>query len=31
MEKYKVLKKLVEFNTIKDKENSEIINYLENI
>ena len=30
MEKYKVLKDLVKFNTIKDKDNKEIINYLEN-
>jgi acetylornithine deacetylase len=30
MEKYEVLKNLVEFNTIKDKENPEIIDYLEN-
>ena len=31
MEKYKILKDLIKFNTIKDKENKEIINYLENI
>lgn len=31
MKKYKVLSKLIKFNTIKDKENSEIINYLEKI
>lgn len=30
MEKYKILKDLVKFNTIKDKENTEIINYIEN-
>lgn len=30
MQKYKVLKDLIEFNTIKDKENKEIINYIEN-
>lgn len=30
MEEYKILKDLVKFNTIKDKENSEIINYIEN-
>ena len=29
MEKYKILKNLIEFNTIKDKENDQIINYLE--
>ena len=29
MEKYKILKDLIKFNTIKDKENSEIINYIE--
>lgn len=29
MEDYEVLKKLVSFNTIKDKENVEIINYIE--
>ena len=29
MEKYKILKDLVGFNTIKDKENKEIINYIE--
>lgn len=29
MEKYKLLKDLVGFNTIKDKENKEIINYIE--
>lgn len=29
MEKYKILKDLVGFNTIKDKENKEIIDYLE--
>ena len=28
-EKYKVLKDLVKFNTVKDKENTEIINYIE--
>ena len=27
---YKILKDLVSFNTIKDKENKEIINYIEN-
>lgn len=30
MEKYKVLKDLVKFNTIKDKNNKDIINYIEN-
>ena len=30
MEKYKILKDLIAFNTIKDKENKEIINYIEN-
>ena len=30
MEKYKILKDLVKINTIKDKENKEIIDYLEN-
>lgn len=30
MEKYKILSDLVKFNTIKDKENNEIINYIEN-
>ena len=30
MKKYEILKNLVKFNTIKDKENKEIINYLEN-
>ena len=29
MEKYQILKDLVGFNTIKDKENHQIINYLE--
>ena len=29
MKKYKILKDLIGFNTIKDKENSQIINYLE--
>lgn len=29
MEKYEILRKLVGFNTIKDKENKEILNYLE--
>ena len=29
MEKYKILKDLVKFNTIKDKENEKIINYIE--
>ena len=29
MEEFKILKDLVKFNTIKDKENKEIINYLE--
>ncbi len=31
MEKYNILKDLVKFNTIKDKENDKIINYIENI
>lgn len=30
MEKYKILKDLIKFNTIKDNENKEIINYIEN-
>lgn len=30
MEKYKILKELVKFNTIKDKENKEILNFIEN-
>ncbi len=29
MEQYKILKDLISFNTIKDKENKEIINYIE--
>lgn len=29
MNKYKILKDLIKFNTIKDKENTEIINYIE--
>ena len=29
MKKYEVLKKLVGFNTIKDKENKEIMDYIE--
>ena len=31
MEKFKILKDLIKFNTIKDKENTEIINYIEKI
>lgn len=31
MEKYKILKDLIKFNTIKDKENKEIIDYIENV
>ena len=31
MGKYNILKDLVKFNTIKDKENDKIINYIENI
>lgn len=31
MEKYEILKKLVNFNTIKDKENAGILNYIESI
>jgi len=31
MEKYKILKDLIKFNTIKDKENNEIIEYIENV
>lgn len=31
MEKYQILKDLVKFNTIKDEENRNIINYIENI
>ena len=30
MEEFKILKDLVKFNTIKDKDNKEIINYIEN-
>ena len=30
MEKYEILKDLIKFNTIKDKENKEIIDYIEN-
>ena len=30
MEEFKILKDLVKFNTIKDKENKEIMNYIEN-
>lgn len=30
MEQYKILKDLISFNTIKDKENREILNYIEN-
>lgn len=30
MNKYEILKELVKFNTIKDKENKKIINYIEN-
>ncbi len=30
MENYKILKDLIKFNTIRDKENREIINYIEN-
>lgn len=29
MKKYKILKDLVGFNTIKDKQNKEIINYMD--
>ena len=31
MEKYEILKQLIKFNTIKDKENTEIINYIEKV
>ena len=31
MEKYQILKDLVKFNTIKDKENKSIIQYIEKI
>ena len=31
MEQFEILKDLVEFNTIKDKENKQIINYISNI
>ena len=31
MEKYKILKDLIGFNTIKDNQNSEIINYIEDL
>ena len=30
MYKYKILKDLIGFNTVKDKENTEIMNYIEN-
>lgn len=30
MEKYQTLKDLVKFNTIKDKENNQIIDYIQN-
>lgn len=30
MEDFQILKDLVQFNTIKDKENEQIINYIEN-
>ncbi len=29
MKEYKILKDLIKFNTIKDKENTEIVDYLE--
>ena len=31
MEKYKILRELVSFNTIQDKENKNIIDYIEKI
>ena len=31
MKEYNVLSELIKFNTIKDKENNEIINYIERI
>lgn len=31
MENYKILNDLIKFNTIKDKENKEIINYIEKL
>ena len=31
MEDFKILKDLIKFNTIKDKENKEILNYIEKI
>ena len=31
MKEYEILRNLVKFNTIKDKENNEIINYLESV
>lgn len=31
MEKYQILKELVKFNTIKDKDNKSIVNYIEKI
>ncbi len=31
MEKYQILKELVSFNTIKDKNNKNIVEYIENI
>lgn len=31
MEKYQILKELVKFNTIKDKDNKNIVDYIEKI
>ena len=31
MEKYEILKNLIKFNTIKDKENENILNYIEKV
>lgn len=31
MKDYEILKNLVKYNTIKDKENKEILNYIKNI
>lgn len=31
MKDYEILKSLVKYNTIKDKENKEILNYIKNI
>ena len=31
MKDYEILKNLVKYNTIKDKENKEVLNYIKNI